>query len=378
MTQDHADERARFGALRELLQRAPSAELWQELLALWRTWPVTAATYQEALPYAHAHLERWPKALDAHRHWDPLWMRGPRPSPWASLARTFEYDPKQMSAFLSTGLAPLLLYAPTLKHLDISQMSPPTDDLKTLLRLAGPGLESLRARSLGMRVEELLDALMGSAMGALKSLDLSGVALQEPDLDRLLQTPWFGQLETLELVGCDSLSEAGLLKLWGMPWEKLRRLELDFAGISDGLVEALCHRAPFKALKRLSMSLEAPWYGGQPSLASLERLWGARALASVEDLNMGCFSIDAAELSVLMRPSALSELKALELHIDGWFDERSFISLAQQVPADHPQRAVLLQTFLRMSKQGSLSRDHQEELELLDALTAQPPVTEDD
>lgn len=364
------DERARFGALRELLQRPPSSELWQELLTLWRTWPVTAATYQEALPYAHAHLERWPKALDRSRVWDMAWLSEPSPSIWAGFARAFYYKSERLNVPARYhGLAPLLIYAKQIRYLHIEGLPLAKEELETLLKLTGPNLETLALGNLHLSSQVLLDALMGAQLQALRSLSLRGLFVQEAQLERLLASSWFGELEELGLSLARVAQAQTLHKLIEQPWERLSSLSLSSEQAS-ALIDAIERRGPFKRLERLTLYhgvssavIMAPLPG-----AHFGRLWRSSALQSLKSLHVGSFAMSGQALTMLYQPSAMSGLEYLQLDIFGGLSPDELSELEQGLPSDHPNYEVIM-SFL--SEQRELTKEiaGTEEFALLQALS---------
>jgi len=367
--QTYDDERARFGALRELLQRAPSGQLWQELLTLWRTWPVTAATYQEALPYAHAHLERWPKELDQRRVWDMAWLHDAAPPVWASLARAFYYKSEQLGVPARyTGLAPLLIYAKTIRYLHLEGLPLAKEELETLLKLTGPSLETLALGQLHLSSQVVVDALMGVELQALRSLSLRGLFIQEAQLERLMTLGWFEQLEGLGLSLSRFAHEQPLHQLIGRPWERLRELSLS-SEQAPSIIDAIVRREPFKQLQHLklyqsaSSVIMAPLPG-----AYVERLWLAPALQSLKSLRVGSFAMSAQTLAFLYRPSAMRGLEDLQIDIFGGMSPDELSELERGLPPAHPNYEVILRFF---DVQRELTKDFAgtEEFALLQALS---------
>ena len=235
------DERARFGALRALLQGPPGAQTWAKLLDCWDAWPDGPGLREQALPYARDHLARWPSAQDAARVWSPRWLErlsARQGAPWAPLARAFRFEAASMSRFAQTVAATLLPYAGHLTHLELEGCRPLTQALRLLLELASPRLQTLSLESVSLPLGQWSELVQGLRLPALGALKLSRSSVDDAGLAAFLAALDPQRLRTLELSHARNLTAPGLGALLSWPG-RLDTLEVTGTLQADALDELL-------------------------------------------------------------------------------------------------------------------------------------------
>lgn len=352
-------EHEQFGQLRAILHQGPSAQTWLQLERLSLSWPDSPYVRQVAIPYAEDMLGRWPRSLHEQRRWPSQWLAmlaNRQAVPWASLARSFKFDPVQMSRFAGTGVAMLLPYAHSLTHLDLNHMSPLDQDLSALLMLSSPQLEHLTLNRLNMPPRELTKLLsQAEHIGPhLKHLSLSRVNLRDEHLKAILEGPLCAQLEQLDLSRCEGLSPAGISALFGRAWPELERLDLELTELTDQVLSALVEGAALghlPKLRTLSLGQSVIWRGLMVSRPMMTSLWRAQGLERLESLKLGPLSLSAEELVLFSEPCGLTGLTTLELMCELFSSPEQLQRLYAQLPKTHPKHEVVMAALTQLERE---------------------------
>lgn len=357
-----------FGELRSLLQRAPSASVWQALCdRLSHEW--SGAPWREmAEPYTMNLLQRWPIAL---RVLPRLWaerLLADQPLPWLACARhlnlfelrgvTLELD--QVERLLHAqawdrlgcgsilhigyparallGLLEAATYLDGVRELELAHNRLEATDCERLLRsyhlgqlqlldmaynmLGAPGaaviarspylqqLEALYVRGNHLLVEGAR-ALADAEFEALRLLGLGGNHIQVQGLEAILARPWAAELETL-YVWDNGLGDAGV----GLLAERLD----ERAALTHLFLGA--NEVGDEGLQTLSA---APWLGSLRALGLSENPLGRRGLEALfaqehlelEELELRHIESHAGLIALLLGWPGLSTVRSLGLSIAG-------------------------------------------------------------
>jgi hypothetical protein len=285
----------RFGALRALLQQAPSQDVWGELceeLGLWGE----DERERVALPYALDHLDRWPVEV-------VRWTWGESPGWRMRLASGWDVrGADELRALIAQGDAARVV----------------------ALKLAQGGYEALRAdlgRFERLACVELYVAERGEAvrlMGARWPATLRSLRVGLSDAQRgwgrrvaeaIAQNEALGGLEALTL--CDvQLGDAGTSALAASPHlRSLRALDLSRCGVRRAGAAALADSAVLDSLVKLNLRGCSPGPG-------LVALVGSPRASALRALGLSGVSIDAACARALAAASWPPGLEELTLDVD--------------------------------------------------------------
>jgi len=264
---DDADDISREALLERLLAGPPTAERWQQILAVLRTWRGRAA--RRALKRVGRAAQRF--ATDLRR--EPDWLRWADPHPVrelvASLPETLTLRPDDLpsKALVHIARSPALATVRCLKVLPGGE-------------LCGAAVEALAASEHSTTLRSLylagnpigprgVAALAGSPrLRALEYVDLSGCGLGDEGAVALACHDGLTGLRLLDLSanGIGDVGAAALAEWSGLA--RLSRLDLPGNGIGDSGAQALASSGHFARLRILTLQ-------GNPLGPQ-----GARALAS--------------------------------------------------------------------------------------------------
>jgi hypothetical protein len=315
-----------FGELRSLLNEPPSEWAWQQLCALVFPWELEACA-EQWLPYAEDMLDRgWPDAL---RVWPQRWMANRQPSA-AQLVRAVQLtDPSR--GLLTQLHAALALHRPPISALAFEPRRN-GDELKVLSGLleAMPTLDALELHLMSLWEPERWRGLVDApVMGQLERLELLGCQLPIEGLRALLAR--CGRLRALRLVSnhyvwgaalveglathdaprrleqlaVNEMESAQLVALSALPWERLERLEL-LGSIYDETLAQVLAAPGLGRVQTLRVDCISLWTG----VGLGEAFEGADEGLRVRELRLGS-GADDAQLARALRSPALSQLERL-------------------------------------------------------------------
>lgn len=258
-----------LAALRGILTGHPSAERWERLLALFRSWPVGSHDLETGVDYAMQHLVEWDDALRVISQQELS-------AAFGRLGRFLQYD------WFEPVVLSSLLHVEAFRGLSILRLCVTSEQINELLSsncLPSPRVLSLDGSEL---VPDDLRRVLASALSAsVEELSLADTSLEETELPYLLNAPCFGQLKELDL-SHNYLDDTAMRALAQEPGcEGLEWLSVRYNPIGDVGVQALAS-SPY--LGRLQTLLIDPppgtWLGAQgllsllysPELASLRKL----------------------------------------------------------------------------------------------------------
>lgn len=297
-----------FGELRSILQEPPSPQSWAKLcLVIERFGP--GELERVALPYACAHLTRWPITMRALPHrWLVLLLSG-RSVPWMPLVRHLDMS---SSALLHDVACAALMRQPALEYLDsLCIKSVERVSFRGVqLLLSSPHLHNLGALKLsGLGLyDQTLEAILSQLRAvALRRLDLSQNSLTLRGLEGLLHTPGLQKLSALNLSD-NPLGDIGA-KLLGRAkvWAELSELSLDRIGLSEQGARALAGAPWLPQLKHLSLRQNPIYHVGAHAIFS------CKAMTSLESLDLSGCRVGLQGVRSLVRSAPPHQLKALGL-----------------------------------------------------------------
>jgi len=217
----HPSTRGGLQTLRDRLTEPPSADLWNELLALLNDWPPHDPGLAVAIDYAEAHMDAtWPDAL-------------------RTLPATWRVRMHEGQAVPGLRLVRHVAHAP---------------------------LEGSRTRR---ESKNIVDALVGSDLRHATFLDLTGQNIGDKGLIALLEAGVFGRIKHLELAG-NVLGDAAVVALAGsLDVAGLEVLGLEKTHVLAQGVTALATSPHLGALRLLKLSKQTGGVeGGQALLLS--------------------------------------------------------------------------------------------------------------
>jgi hypothetical protein len=294
-----------FGELRSLLQQAPDPERWSAICALLERWPAEELE-ASALPYALAHLERWPEFMRAAPwSWVQRAILGAE-LPCYQVVRALDLRLHQLrdDQFARLAVSPLL---EPVCHLYLSGFKCDQARLQMLVRGQLQRLEVLYLDRCGVgdRGLEVLARWPG-LRHHVRELGLEQCWLTRDGLAALADSEPT-QLHTLDLGG-NPIDAAALTRLASAPLRlQLQELSLDWCHGRRALIPALCVEPDWPALRVLDLEgleLQAP---------QLEQLSEWPGLAGVRWLKLGWCNPGAAGLLALAHSAYATSLRVLDL-----------------------------------------------------------------
>jgi hypothetical protein len=194
--------------LRALLKQPPSVQAFEQILALFDSWP--GSTLQDGLAQAGAALERWPAET---RCAGEALFTGDNATgelkPAAVLARKFALEPSEAGCDLS--LVQLIAQAPELANLEVLDLLCEDIDSDGAIAITESStLRNLRVLRLGDKIDDAgWSALAGARnLAKLEKLELRGWLSDEETAFELAASPLMAKLMDLELE-VDGLSDEG-------------------------------------------------------------------------------------------------------------------------------------------------------------------------
>ena len=264
-----------FGELRSLLQRPPSAQVWQQLCALLEGWPPGQELEGRALPYCQDHLEQWPARLRAApARWRAALERGEVPAP-APLVRHLKASHR---AWSGEALATLLGAGAALEHLALRGVPLEPAHLEGLS--TQPRLHALELWACGLDARAL-GRMIRARLPGLERLSLPANELGPEALARAAYVSTWPRLRTLDLrlnrLGDDGIRQLGKLEALG----QLEALQLKFVHMTSTGLEMLVRSLRSTTLRELALG------GNLIGPQDAERLASCAQLAELESLDLG-------------------------------------------------------------------------------------------
>lgn len=268
---------ARFGDLRSLLQRGPSAQVWAELIELLEEWQEEDPSDFErvALPYAAGHLGAWPDRL---RQVPLDWFES-----WCEQKDEVGLDGGEWRFELARAFV-----APELPH---------RDDARALVRgmTQSDWLDEATVLEMPrcyMRNLPIWMLARSAKLGSLKSLDLSYNGLSVWSMHALQRAESLTAIERLTLDG-NGLDAKAIAPLAARTdWRSLRALSLSSNALGDEGMEVLASAPHFSRLRELSLAKNEIGDEGMQILAS-SALHGSLEILDLANNNLGPRSCEA-------------------------------------------------------------------------------------
>jgi hypothetical protein len=326
----------RFGALRSLLNREPSTEVWYEVLEQLEGWSGDALEAL-ALPYVREHLRRWPDTIQRSPGWDDRerWRSGDDSGPTLWLANHMQIGSADQLARLASHplaaqitsleltrrsglvfedhaeqIAAALNAMPALRALEINRdfLTRRAPEAPALIAaLANPALRSLKLRMIysASIAEALLD---GQQLDTLERLHLWHSRAERccDGAGALLSSPRCARLTTLDLSSI-RVPSRDAARMGELP-ARLTTLILRRAGLTDAGVAALLRAPALDTLTTLDLSGNALGVAGARAIAESPRLRG------LTRLSLRSTTIGAAGARVIAASPSLSRLETLDLY----------------------------------------------------------------
>ena len=270
---DAAGDTQREALLERLLAAPPTAERWQQLLEVLRTWEGPAAT--RGFERVRAAASTFPRAL---RH-APDWLQWAEPHPvWELVAAL----PR------SLRLGPAHRPGQALRHLARSEA---LGSVRFLTVREGGGADRAAVEALAMSPHA----------AGLRILTLAGNPVGPLGAAALASSPHLAGLESLNLPGC-RLGDLGAAALSGSDQlVGLRLLDLGANGLSDGAARALARWPHLSHLSRLDLPANPLGDAGAFALAASSAFAPLRIL-DVTDGGLGAEGARALAASPFDRP----------------------------------------------------------------------------
>lgn len=327
---------ALFGEIRSLLQTPYQPRHWSDLLALLYRWKDQDALRAQVIPYAQAHLSRWPQG-EGHQRWAPNdWyhitpdgelvvsheglalanaikfkpstLTHPRHARWLS-------DPQRHHLCALTlhhqNISPELILAlfqnPSLRELDLGWNLLGRLSLATLMtHLLQTKIERLRLGYAGLDDAALMSLAQAPQLSQLKQLGLRNNEIGLIGIIALTQSPHLGQLTALDLTQLRLKDAIGAL-FDHDAWPSLKSISLAGNGVELYGAEAIARSALLPKLESLDLSYN------QLGDEGLEVLLAAPDLSALRTLNLSHNGITEAGVSALARCPKLGALRSLTL-----------------------------------------------------------------
>lgn len=311
-----------FGELRSLLQQRPSPRVWELITGLLWRWPSTQELEHLALPYAHEHFNRWPRALRVvPRTWlEALHAQDPRLSPaMFSLCATVDYQFWLYDRLDCAEVAQLLSSSPfgqSIRAMWLDSSIPRALEGIFEALSHGPHLKQVEQLALGLPPRQIVHAHM-SAPAWLEQLThfwLKRGRLNGPRFEDwlLALTPPDGPVRLRHLclieqqLGENVRGWERIMRWEG--WPLLERLHLFGCfvdGQADAFIDALLASFDTLALRTLDLG------GDQLTDSGLAALARSHALPKLELLALHLNTISPSGLDALCASDALPSLRTV-------------------------------------------------------------------
>ena len=276
VSSNHSPE-TRFGDLRSLLQRAPSAQVWFELIELLEDWQEEDPNdfVRVALPYVCGHLDHWPDRL---RQLPIDWFES-----WCE-----QRDEQDMERGAWRFTLARAFVAPELPHRDTA---------RALVRgmTQSEWLEDATVLEMPrcyMRNLPIWMLARSSKLGRLEALDLSYNGLSVWSMHALQRAESLTAIERLSLDG-NGLDARALMPLAARTdWRRLRALSLSSNALGDEGMEVLTSAPHFSRLRELSLAKNEIGDEGIQILAN-SAMYGSLECIDLANNNLGSRSCEA-------------------------------------------------------------------------------------
>lgn len=290
-------------ALKALFQQPPSAQLWEQLVALCDAWTQPEALEQHAIPYALEQLEAWPDALRvAPMRWLSALNHGER-LPKLRLARSFKLE--TFSGDVNT-LIQRIHDAPEVEQitiLELSYISPNAQAIQTII--SSPKLQNIHTLTIddGWYIPscEQNYTLFDATWARLKHLSILGDGF-DASVAQLRERPWMLTLEHLIVKGSpedEALFNLDDLLLAPQPLA-LRSLSLTALELDDAQALECWRSEQLPQLKHLNI------YNSVLSPELLEIIVDSEVIANLSELNAGSTMILSEQIELLSQREDIS------------------------------------------------------------------------
>lgn len=292
-----------FAELRSLLNAAPSPASWERICRILEEAPWPQAQ-QELLPYASAHLERWPDAL---RVMPARWLapRAPQ-SEISCLARALTFRGPRLT--IQDAQRMLANQLPThISQLTLSNLSCEERALEALFKPhLWPKLRVLNLARSSLSAHNVHAIAAHPLSQRLISLDLRGAGLGAKGLELLAQGQQLEALAHLNLAA-NRLSERdleGLFAAQSLP--QLQHLDLSDNALTQAPLAPLINQQRHMQLTTLRI-------GGPINMSATLDALKRHAWTGLERLCLSHAQLDSATFTRLLNSPSLAGLRALEL-----------------------------------------------------------------